>query len=87
MGWSQVRSEETAPIWRRVAVNLPAPLGETMRVDAQQAKVVMGEELGRCLGRPTIVRAAQVLHQEFCQARGASNVWHWFQKSHDARRQ
>ena len=49
----------------RVKIVSLSRLGETMRVDAQQAMVVMGEELGRRLGRPTVVRAAQMLHQDW----------------------
>ena len=40
-------------------------LGETMRLDAQQAMVVMGEELGRRLGKVTVMRAAQMLNEDW----------------------
>ncbi|MBL8554863.1 MAG: hypothetical protein JNL41_11340, partial [Phenylobacterium sp.] len=39
--------------------------GERMRRDAQRAMLLMGEELGRRLGQPALLRAAQLLHQEW----------------------
>lgn len=50
---------------RRVKVVELTPLGETMRRDAQQAMIVLGEELGRRLGRSTITRTAHVLNEEW----------------------
>ncbi|MBL8555610.1 MAG: winged helix-turn-helix transcriptional regulator, partial [Phenylobacterium sp.] len=35
--------------------------GERMRRDAQRAMLLMGEELGRRLGQPALLRAAQLL--------------------------
>ncbi len=53
------------PSNRRVKVMALTPLGETMRVDAQQAMVVMGDELGRRLGKARLLEAAQLLHQDW----------------------
>ncbi len=50
---------------RRVKVVQLTPLGETMRRDAQQAMIVLGEELSRRLGRSTVTRAAQALNEDW----------------------
>lgn len=53
------------PSNRRVKVMALTPLGETMRVDAQQAMVVMGDELGRRLGKVRLLEAAHLLHEDW----------------------
>lgn len=53
------------PSNRRVKVMALTPLGETMRGDAQQAMMVMGEELGRRLGKTPLLKAAQLLHEDW----------------------
>jgi len=49
----------------RVKVVAVTPLGEMMRTDAQQAMLVMGEELGRRLGKPAVLRAAHMMNQDW----------------------
>ena len=53
------------PSNRRVKVMALTPLGETMRVDAQQAMAVMGDELCRRLGKARLLEAAQLLHEDW----------------------
>jgi DNA-binding MarR family transcriptional regulator len=49
------------PTNRRVKLLKLTPLGEQMRVDAQQAMVVMSDELGRRVGRAQLLQAAHLL--------------------------
>jgi DNA-binding MarR family transcriptional regulator len=41
------------------------PQGERMRLDAQRAMVIMGDELGRRLGKPQLLKAAHLLHEDW----------------------
>ena len=50
---------------RRVKLLTLTPLGERMRVDAQQAMVVMSDELGRRVGRPQLLKTAHLLHGDW----------------------
>ena len=36
-----------------------------MRIDAQRAMVVMGEELGRRLGKAPLLKTAHLLHEDW----------------------
>lgn len=49
----------------RVKIVVPTAMGETMRIDAQRSMVLMGEELGRRLGRAQFLKAAHLLHQDW----------------------
>lgn len=49
----------------RVKVMSLTQLGETMRVDAQRAMVVMGEELGRRLGKAPVLVTAHLLNDDW----------------------
>ena len=49
----------------RVKLVVPTHKGETMRIDAQQAMVVMAEELGRRVGRANVLKAAHVLNEDW----------------------
>lgn len=49
----------------RVKVVTLTPIGETMRRDAQQAMVVLGEELGRRLGKPQVQKMAHILSEDW----------------------
>ena len=49
----------------RVQIVAPTKIGETMRVDAQRAMVVMADELGRRLGRPALLKAARLLAEDW----------------------
>jgi DNA-binding MarR family transcriptional regulator len=53
------------PTNRRVKVVAPTAQGEAMRIDAQRAMVVMGDELGRRIGRPQLLKAAHLLHEDW----------------------
>ena len=53
------------PSNRRIKVVAPTRLGETMRIDAQRAMVVMGEELGRRVGKAQLLKAAHLLHEDW----------------------
>jgi DNA-binding MarR family transcriptional regulator len=53
------------PSNRRVKVVAPTKLGETMRIDAQRAMVVMGEELSRRVGKAQLLKAAHLLHEDW----------------------
>jgi DNA-binding MarR family transcriptional regulator len=53
------------PSNRRVKVVAPTKVGETMRIDAQRAMVVMGEELGRRLGKAPLLKTAHLLHEDW----------------------
>lgn len=53
------------PANRRVKLVAPTDQGETMRVDAQRAMVVMGDELGRRLGKTSVLRTAHLLHEDW----------------------
>lgn len=53
------------PANRRIKVVALTPLGETMRVDAQRAMVVMGDELGNRLGRAAVLKTAHLLHDDW----------------------
>ena len=41
------------------------PQGERMRLDAQRAMVIMGDELGRRLGKAQLLKTAQLLHEDW----------------------
>lgn len=49
----------------RVKVIAPTKMGETMRVDAQASMILMGEELGRRLGKPQFLKAAHLLNEDW----------------------
>lgn len=49
----------------RVKVIAPTKMGETMRIDAQRSMVLMGEELGRRLGKAQFMKAAHLLHEDW----------------------
>jgi DNA-binding MarR family transcriptional regulator len=49
----------------RVKIVKPTQMGETMRIDAQRSMIVMGEELGRRLGRPQFLKAAHLLNEDW----------------------
>lgn len=49
----------------RVKIVVPTAMGETMRIDAQRSMVLMGEELGRRLGRAQFLKAAHLLHEDW----------------------
>ena len=49
----------------RVKVVTVTEIGETMRIDAQRAMVIMGEELGRRLGTAQLLKAAHLLHEDW----------------------
>jgi DNA-binding MarR family transcriptional regulator len=53
------------PTNRRVKIIKPTTMGETMRVDAQRSMVIMGEELGRRLGRAQFLKAAHLLNEDW----------------------
>lgn len=53
------------PSNRRVKVVAPTKLGETMRIDAQRAMVVMGEELSRRVGKAQLLKTAHLLHEDW----------------------
>ena len=42
--------------------------GERMRLDAQRAMVLMGDELGRRLGKPQLLKMAHLLHENWGDA-------------------
>ena len=49
----------------RVKVIAPTQMGETIRVDAQASMILMGEELGRRLGKPQFLKAAHLLNEDW----------------------
>ena len=49
----------------RVKIVAPTKMGETMRIDAQRSMVLMGEELGRRLGKPQFLKAAHLLNEDW----------------------
>lgn len=49
----------------RVKVLTLTPTGERMRKDAQHAMVLLGEELGRRVGKPELLKAAAMLSQDW----------------------
>ena len=49
----------------RVKIIAPTRMGETMRIDAQRSMVLMGEELGRRLGKPQFLKAAHLLNEDW----------------------
>jgi DNA-binding MarR family transcriptional regulator len=49
----------------RVKVIAPTKMGETMRIDAQRSMILMGEELGRRLGKPQFLKAAHLLNEDW----------------------
>ncbi|WP_296595746.1 MarR family transcriptional regulator [Phenylobacterium sp.] len=49
----------------RVKLIAPTKMGETMRVDAQASMILMGEELGRRLGKPNFLKAAHLLAEDW----------------------
>ena len=53
------------PTNRRVKVMTLTPLGETMRLDAQRAMVILADELGRRLDGPSLLKAAHLLHEDW----------------------
>ena len=53
------------PTNRRVKLVVPTDQGETMRVDAQHAMVILGDELGRRLGKATVLKTAHMLHEDW----------------------
>lgn len=53
------------PANRRIKVVTPTAQGETMRVDAQRAMMVMGEELGRRVGKAQLLKAAHLLREDW----------------------
>lgn len=53
------------PANRRVKMMVMTPNGERMRKDAQAAMLLLGEELGRRLGKPQLLKTAQVLGQDW----------------------
>ncbi len=50
---------------RRVKVLTLTTVGERMRIDAQQAMVIMSDELGRRVGRPQLLKTAHLLHADW----------------------
>ena len=53
------------PTNRRVKVVAPTTTGETMRVDAQRAMVIMAEELFQRLGKTNVLKAAHLLAEDW----------------------
>jgi DNA-binding MarR family transcriptional regulator len=53
------------PTTGRVKEVVVTELGERMRRDAQRAMVLMGEELGRRLGRSPLLKAAHLLNEDW----------------------
>ena len=53
------------PTSRRVKVVAPSVTGETMRVGAQQAMVLMTEELFKRLGKTNVLKAAHLLAEDW----------------------
>ena len=49
----------------RVKIVRPTRTGETMRIDAQRAMVIMAEELGRRIGRSALLKAAHLLAEDW----------------------
>ncbi len=49
----------------RVKLIAPTKMGETMRVDAQASMILMGEELGRRLGKANFLKAAHLLAEDW----------------------
>jgi len=49
----------------RVKVIAPTKMGESMRVDAQASMILMGEELGRRLGKANFLKAAHLLAEDW----------------------
>lgn len=49
----------------RVKLIAPTRMGETMRVDAQASMILMGEELGRRLGKANFLKAAHLLAEDW----------------------
>lgn len=49
----------------RVKTVVVTELGERMRRDAQRAMLLMGEELGRRVGRPALLKTAHLLHEDW----------------------
>lgn len=49
----------------RVKIIAPTQMGETMRIDAQRSMILMGEELGRRLGKATFLKAAHLLNEDW----------------------
>ncbi|MBX3484845.1 MarR family winged helix-turn-helix transcriptional regulator [Phenylobacterium sp.] len=52
----------------RVKEVVVTPLGERMRRDAQEAMLLMGEELARRLGKAPLLRTAHLLHEDWGEA-------------------
>ena len=50
---------------RRIKVLVLTPLGERMRVDAQQAMTVLSEGLGRRLGKAELLKTARLLNTDW----------------------
>ena len=53
------------PTNRRVKLLTLTPLGEQMRADAQQAMVVISDELGRRVGRAQLLKTAHMLDSDW----------------------
>jgi DNA-binding MarR family transcriptional regulator len=53
------------PANRRVKVVALTPTGETMRVDAQHAMVILADELGERIGKAPLLKAAHLLHGDW----------------------
>ncbi|WP_293902232.1 MarR family winged helix-turn-helix transcriptional regulator [Phenylobacterium sp.] len=49
----------------RVKLVAPTAQGEAMRIDAQRAMVIMGEELGLRLGKAAVLKTAHLLHEDW----------------------
>lgn len=49
----------------RVKLIAPTKMGETMRIDAQASMILMGEELGRRLGKANFMKAAHLLAEDW----------------------
>jgi DNA-binding MarR family transcriptional regulator len=49
----------------RVKVIAPTRMGETMRIDAQASMILMGEELGRRLGKAQFLKVAHLLNEDW----------------------
>lgn len=49
----------------RVKMLTLTPTGERMRKDAQEAMLLLGEELGRRVGKPQLLKAAQTLGEDW----------------------
>ena len=49
----------------RVKIVAPTKMGETMRKDAQASMILMGEELGRRLGKAQFLKAAHLLNEDW----------------------